>query len=452
MFVRVLSPTLFFATVLLGGCGRLTPGPSAATLTAAGQGRPTATAYRASAGTVQHIVIIFQENRTPDNLFQGLPGADIASSGLNSSGQVVPLQPIPLKVPYDISHTHSSFVRMYDGGKMDGADREFTACHGPCPYQHPMYGYVPASDDQPYLDLAAQYAFADRMFQTNQGGSFPAHQYIIAGTSEPRDGSSLLAAENPLPFGTGAGCTAPANATVAMINAKGNESTSMYPCFEHPALMDLLDQAGISWKYYANKPNGIWTGPNAIRHLRQGPDWQNVDLTTTDVLGDISNNRLAQVSWVIPKPVFSDHAGSTDGSGPSWVAQIVNAIGQSQYWNTTTIFITWDDWGGWYDHVAPPTIYNSYELGFRVPLIVVSPYAKGHYVSHVTHEFGSILKYTEETFGLPSLGYTDLRADDLADCFNYQNAPARFKPIRAPYSAAYFLKNAHEGVDAPEDY
>jgi phospholipase C len=132
------------------------------------------------------------------------------------------------------------------------------------------------------------------------------------------------------------------------------------------------------------------------------------------------------------------------------VAAIVNAIGTSKYWKDTAIFITWDDWGGWYDHVAPP-IYNSYEYGFRVPLIVVSPWARSHYVSHETHDFGSILRFIEQTFELPSLGFADLRADDLSDCFDFERKPVQFKTIRAPKSASYFLHNKIAPTDADDD-
>ena len=114
----------------------------------------------------------------------------------------------------------------------------------------------------------------------------------------------------------------------------------------------------------------------------------------------------------------SDHAGGTDGSGPSWVASVVNAVGESQYWNDTVVFVVWDDWAGWYDHVRPP-MYNSYELGFRVPLIVISRYAKKGFVSHRLYEFGSILKFIEVHFALGSLGTTDARSDDLSDFFDY---------------------------------
>ena len=131
------------------------------------------------------------------------------------------------------------------------------------------------------------------------------------------------------------------------------------------------------------------------------------------MLSDIANGQLAQVSWVIPDGAESDDAASHNGTGPAWVASIVNAIGSSPYWANTAIIITCNDRAGWYDHVAP-SIYDLGRDGFRVPLIIVSPYTKQGYVSHVTHDFGSILKFIEEVFKLPSLGYADARADDFS--------------------------------------
>lgn len=110
------------------------------------------------------------------------------------------------------------------------------------------------------------------------------------------------------------------------------------------------------------------------------------------------------MSWVIPDGGASDHPDNPTDTGPSWVAAIVNAIGQSSYWADTAIIVTWDDWGGWYDHVAPmPGIRDSYEYGLRVPLIVISPYTKPAYISHVNHDFGSILKSVETVFLLGRL-------------------------------------------------
>ena len=298
------------------------------------------------------------------------------------------------------------------------------------------------------------------MFQTNQGPSFPAHQFIISGTSAPTATSKMFASENPFrqsgppdksTFST-SGCASPAGITVNLIDPSGNESRQQFACFEHPTLPDLLDSANINWRYYSvgDGWNALWNGPAAIRHLRFGRDWAKVVSMNTQTLTDIAKGQLPAVSWVIPSGQASDYPLVTDGSGPSWVAAIVNAIGRSPYWADTAIFITWDDWGGWYDHVVPP-IYSSYEDGFRVPLIVVSPYAKLHYVSHETHDFGSLLRFIEKNFNLPSLGYADLRADDLSDCFDLNQVPLKFQTIVAPLKAQYFLDDQTLPTDPDND-
>jgi phospholipase C len=432
-----------------------------------------------SSQKIQHVVVIFQENRTPDNLFHDTTliarGADIASSGLNSQGQQIPLAQMSIVTDYDLSHSHGAFLAMYDNGKMDGADKIPVYCQPNavgCPPANPQFGYVNPAEVAPYFQLAEQFTFSDRMFQTNQGPSFPAHQFIISGTSAPTappdSNSVLFAAENP---SGGAGCAAASSAHVNLIDPSGLESQSMYPCFEHPTLTDLLNAKGISWRYYTPSAGSIWTGPNAIQHICgpdlpppngmvcTGADWtNNVILNQTQVLTDIANGQLPAVSWVIPNGKESDHAGATDGTGPSWVASIVNAIGSSSYWSHTAIFITWDDWGGWYDHVAPPQVLVNcsqwgcgYVYGFRVPLIVVSPYAKPAYISHVNHDFGSILKFVEVTFGLPSLGYADAPADNLSDCFDFNQTPIAFHAVAARYNASYFLNDKSPPTDPDDD-
>ena len=253
---------------------------------------------------------------------------------------------------------------------MDGADQVAVECASPdtnCPPPNPQFKYVKPTDVQPYFALAEQYAFADRMFQTNEGPSFPAHQFLFSGTSAPSAGSNLFAAENPVNTAD-TGCTAPPGQTVPLIDPSGAESSRSYPCYEHATLSDLLDSKQISWRYYTPVAGFIWTAPNAIQHLCQAqsvdgkskctaPAWTNhVVLNQTQILTDIAAQHLPQVSWVIPNGLESDHAAYNDGSGPSWVAQVVNAIGNSPYWPNTTILITWDDWGGWYDHVPPPQV------------------------------------------------------------------------------------------------
>jgi len=453
--------------------------------------------------TIKHIIVIVQENRTPDNLFQDpvliSRGADIKSQGTNSHGDTITLRPTSLTQNYDLSHKHSAFLAQYNNGKMDGADlvpvfcppgtvncpcSKYATQHGmACPLRDPQFYYVDPAEVQPYFTLAETYTFGDNMFQNNQGPSFPAHQYVISGTSSmgtnaPGGDANLFIAEN-LPVGISvdisAGCAAASTLLVALIDITNpdpstNESQSAYPCAEHPTLMDLLDKNNIKWKYYAPGAGSIWTAPNAIQHLCgpnatpphatacQSADWtQNViQPNNTKILADISSGHLASVSWVIPTGQASDHNISTDGSGPSWVASIVNAIGKSQYWQNTAIIVTWDDWGGWYDHVAPSLIMNnSYEQGFRVPLIVISPYAKAGYISKVHHDFGSILKFIETTFGLPSIDpngtYADSRADDLSDCFDFSQKPLTFQAVAAPLNADYFLNNKEPALDPDDD-
>jgi phospholipase C len=433
-----------------------------------------------AAAVIQHVVVIFQENRTPDNLFQDSVlvgrGADIAQQGMNSSGQTITLAPIDLGTVgsnpqnYDLSHAHSAFVFMYDGGKMDGADKIACSPLASCnEHTNPQFMYVMQSDVAPYFALAEQYTFGDRMFQTNQGPSFPAHQFIYGGTSAPTESSPLFAAENP--SGASSGCISVPNTTVSMIDAAGSESAQppQYPCFEHQTLSDLLDAKTVTWRYYTPSVGSVFTAPGAIRHICKpaavsgtltctGPEWSgSVVIPQTQVLTDIANGDLAQVSWVIPDGTYSDHPLSNDGSGPSWVASIVNAVGNSPYWANTAILITWDDWGGWYDHVAPKVINDGvswgsgYVYGFRVPLIVVSAYAKAKYISHTTHDFGSILKYIETTFSLNSLGYADAYADDLSDCFNMTESPISFQTIPAPIGPRQFLERKGPAVDPDDD-
>jgi phospholipase C len=458
---RSVLPMLVVVLIL---CGVLLLG-----MNGCGGGSATSARSAPPSNPIQHIVIIFQENRTPDNLFQDpvliKNGADIASSGVNSLGQTIPLIPGPLANSYDLGHGHPDFVSMYDNGKMDGADK--IPCVPSCP-ANAQFMFVQQQDVQPYFAMAEQYTFGDRMFQTNQGPSFPAHQFIIAGTSAPTATSTSFAAENP--DLDPVGCVAAPTNSVAIIDAQGNETSREYPCFEHPTLIDELDAKGISWRYYTPSlgiADSIWSGPNAIKHLCQpqtvngtltctGSDWANVSIAKAKVLADIANNQLPQVSWVIPNGQYSDHALSNDGSGPSWVAAVVNAIGNSSYWFNTAIIITWDDWGGWFDHVPPKVINDGtswgsgYVYGFRVPVIVVSPFARAGFVSHNTHDFGSILKLIEETFGLSSLGYADSRADDFSDCFDFSQSPIKFQTIPAPLGPGAFINDTRPPV-APDD-
>ena len=379
-------------------------------------------------GLIKHVVFIVQENRSFDNVFNGFPGADTVQSGTTHSGTPIPLVQQSFANGTDYGHFHTSFTAALDGGRMDGFDLEgeYGIVNGI--YQQTKanstgpYGYLPQADVQPYWKLAQTYTLADRMFESNSGPSFPAHQYLIAGQSADTD---------EVPLGEW-GCDAAPATTVNVLEPNGAETPGVFPCFDYTTLADEMDAKNVSWRYYAPSygTNGyVWSAFDAVRQIRFGSDWTSKVISPeTTVLTDVSAGTLASVTWVVPSQTNSDHPLGQSNTGPQWVASVVNAIGASPDWNSTAIFVLWDDWGGFYDHVVPPSV-DFMGLGFRVPLIVISPYAKRGYVSHVTHEFGSLLKFTEGAFRLPSLGTRDAVSDNLSDCFDFSQSPAPFQAL-----------------------
>jgi phospholipase C len=189
-------------------------------------------------GKVQHIVVIMQENRSFDNLFNGFPGADTVQMG-NLHGKIIPLIPVPLESQVGPDHSHVGFWHDWDGGKMDGFDFNYKSHHHRPRFP---YSYVPRSETVPLWTLASEYTLGDRMFQSNSGPSFVAHQYMIAGQS----GNT---SENP--NGYPWGCDSAPEVTVALIGPNGTDLPGVFPCLEYQTIADVLDARGITWRYYA---------------------------------------------------------------------------------------------------------------------------------------------------------------------------------------------------------
>jgi hypothetical protein len=505
--------------------------------------------------TFDHIVVIVQENRTPDNLFGSAPaslqcngqddfepGVDIQDWGYNNgtSHQCFASHPLgPDSCNPD--HSHGGFNNMWDNGHLDSCGLNTNCPNLGC------YAFVQKSDVQQYFDIATNYGFANYMFQTNEGPSFPAHQFLFSGTSgptgtPPNNYYNWFAAENPPQYfvnHTDTGCSSPDSQgnldIVNGINPGGTENsmwydppplTYSYPCYDHPTLINLLESfpppITPAWKYYGPEEGSIWSAPTAINKIcgavRQGPcpnfkptgkyygnvSFENTKtFSTAPIFDDIDACNLAAVSWVIPDMKWSDHPGSGDnqGLGPDYVANLLDYIGESHctnpndgksYWNSTAIFIVWDDWGGWYDHVAPFKMGGQtngwgegYTYGFRVPLLVVSAYTGmlnpgGTYSGYVSgntitqggevfpyiHDFGSILAFIENNFFGPSqIGqinpqYTfadafapDYRAQPLniplADFFGL-TTPRPYTPITVHHPVSYFTNNP-AGPQGPGD-
>jgi phospholipase C len=515
-----------------------------------------------------HIVIIIQENRTPDDLFGGDPIApaatcggfngftpfiDLANGGPNNYSGIVGcsfLTEVPDLNTGGGTHSNQSWQGQWDNGAMDGACNPNTDkgahCGGTNP-PNPPYVYVQQSVVQPYFDIANNYGWANYMFQTNEGPSFPAHQFLFGGTSAPvwpsLEYANYFVADNP---GSASGCPK-SNGNLDWVDPTG-DPTFMYPtpnslmanpfeCYDRNTMVTTQngptgavtprsDKSGsaITWKYYAQSAGTIWDAPEADPQtcygLYQAPmgnppcsgaEYNHVVFpgttngTYAPIFNDIATCNLSKITWVTPDGVWSDHPGDLGqkkmgypGLGPSWVADIVDAIGQSSinsagacdYWSVepTAIFIVWDDWGGFYDHVPPPFVARGtdtscvnhngsswgcgYVYGFRVPFLVVSPYTKAGTVSgplaaaakfpppyppppQWTHDFGSILNFTEQNFYPPSsrqiapapYSYADGNTFDttymgqtvvpLWEFFN-SSTILPFTTISAPHPATYF--------------
>ncbi len=420
---------------------------------------PSGQAVPRTHSPIQHVVLIVQENRTFNDFFAKFPGADGTTSGRIAAdptcgipkAKTIALRESGLLTefhgkPQDLVHSYAGYQTARDGGKMDGFDKIANgAKQQECTFP---YQYTNPSQIQPYWDMAQQYALAEHMFTTQGSSSFTAHQDLIAGDTVIRPNEATI----DLPSCAGPsciwGCDAPTGTVTDLItyNDTFEGGKGPYPCYSYPTLRNLLDAKSVSWRYYVPQMcckvyGKLLSAFDAIKAVRDGKEWTDGHISSpeTNIFSDVKNGALQSVSWVIPEENASDHPGTSSDTGPSWVASIVNAIGESSYWNSTAVVIVWDDWGGLYDNLNPAQLgYGG--LGFRVPAIVVSPYAKPGYISKTHYEFGSILKYIEENWALGSLKRTDARAASLIDCFNYSQKPIAFKPIASQYSQEYFLR------------
>ena len=394
------------AIVFLAGCGESQP-----SLGAPGTLRLPQTAGRPDTKrAIENLIVVIQEDRSFDNLFAGYPNADAPMKGLTSTGKYVRLRPITLKRA-SCSRGDRSFQTIYDNGKMDGWNL-LDPNHPLCPYTR-----AERSETQPYWSLAKHFVLADRMFESTHFGDFADSIYLAAGTTKIDSRTFAVGPPTNFPWG----CDAPAGTETPLLKNGHVEIGGPFPCFtQFPSMANLLDKAHVSWKFYFDgvDENTPFNPFDAISYVRTGRDWKrNMSAPTTNIFSDLSQGHLPALSWVLSPLADSDAPGN--GGGPEWVKSILRATQQSRYWKHAAIVVIWNfsDDGNFYDNVAPPQL-DVMGLGFRVPMIVASPYAKRGYVSHTQYEFGSILKFIEENWNLGSLGATDRRANSIGDVFD----------------------------------
>ncbi len=414
---------------------------------------------------IQHLIFIVQENHSFDNYFGTFPGANgivagtslpletndttlgyVQSYHLNPTTPVsivgdelppgvsdpddLPMQATDSTSPYhltdqstdNLSHAAAVAREAWDNGKMDG----FVQAEG----NTLTMGYYNGSDIPYYWDYAKQYVLDDSFFSSEMGPSLPNHLYIASGTDGPVNSTASWVSngdvtENP-----------------PKTDLPGGDFLVDWPgvSLSWATLAQELTAANVTWNWYDGNVDPLaatfWDPLPLFSYFQDNPDQLTAHVKNTQVfVDDVNNGSLPAVSWIMPgawqpptmPAVFagqsvSEHPPARPDCGMDYVSYLINQVMASPYWQSTAIVLTWDDYGGFYDHVAPPQIDSS-GLGFRVPTIVISPWAKHGYIDHTQYEFSSMLALAEHTFNVPSLHTRDAISNDMNDSFDFNQSP-----------------------------
>jgi phospholipase C len=384
---------------------------------------------------IKHIVFLIKENRSFDHMFGLFPGADGATEGQTCDGSTVPLRRAKSNL-IGPGHSFINGLTAVNGGAMN--------CFDKLPFGAELESYVQyhREDIPNYWSLAQHYLLADKFFSSTYGPTGIEHIFTVAAQTD-----RFVDHERETPpgqFGTGMPreyCEDPAEwmysfpklddeetqqtfgdeyaaEKIAAVQGRFIERTA---CTNVPVLPDELAAAGISWRYYLGS-NAYVKTPKLIRHWRYGPEWAGV---TSDerFATDVAAGNLPAVSWLVPDTRESEHPGGGGMcQGENWTVRMLNMLQRSPEWDSTAVVLTWDDFGGFYDHVPPPHV-DIYGMGPRVPMLLISPWARGGTISHRTMEFSSVLKLIETMWGLPPLTERDRQASDMLDLFDFSQQP-----------------------------
>jgi phospholipase C len=373
---------------------------------------------------IKHVVIIVKENHTFDNYFGSFPGADGISSIQLSSGTITPPH-APDKTPRDLCHAHSCALQDLSGDweGVSGATQNG---------DNLAFAQYSETDIPNYWQYARHFTLGDEFFANVLGPSFPGHTFVLAAQVGWATGNPDTQVTHPY-----WGCDQDASTRVQVENAYTGTFDNVFPCFKIPSVPDVLP-AGVDWKFYGSNfyllPE-IWSMFDAVDSVRNGPTWSTNVVNANTFDSDVANGTLPAVSFLVNQDLDDEHpniGGVCDGE--NWTVGHINALMQSDYWKDTAIIFTMDDFGGWYDHVTPPRRYGMdptnmpYGLGFRLPLIVISPYSKQG-IFHEVAEQASIPRFIERVFGSTQTLHDldpaaqDAQANDLLGAFDFTQTP-----------------------------
>ncbi|MGH2813110.1 MAG: phospholipase C [Actinomycetota bacterium] len=386
---------------------------------------------------IKHIVFIVKENRTFDNYFARYPGAEGTRTGKTSDGRTVELTVAPDVQKPDLGHSFLDGLTVINGGKMNGFDKILNG--------ESLAGYSSFTrKGMPnYWAYADEFVLNDHHFSSMYGPTFPEHLYTVGGQAADVVG-------NKLQTNTAGGYCDDAGETVYRfikmtkkeqrevmraeervdLGRVGDFWEEVRACFDFEVIQDQLDERGISWHYYADE--GSWMNALlAIKHMRFSKHWGRDITPEEQFMEDIQSKNLDEVTWVVPGPGVNEHPGGPSVCmGENWTVEHINAIMRSKYWKNTLIFITWDDFGGFYDHVPPPHD-DHMGLGPRAPFLAISPWVKQGFIDKTVTEPSSVLALIEEIYDLDCLTHRDCNASNLLQMFDFEqtNAPKERKLI-----------------------
>jgi phospholipase C len=391
---------------------------------------PRSTKIQQAREKVEHIVFLIKENRTFDHMFGRFPGADGVTFGYRCDGSRIPLTRAVDHAP-GADHSFPGGLVAVNGGRMN--------CFDEIRQGEDLRAYTQYREDQipNYWAYARRFVLADRFFSSIYGPTGVEHLWTFAGQSN-RFVDHVR--EEQVASGDREYCDDPEELAWRFRRLSAHEEDIAYeleeepdivelarrfwieawPCFDVKVLPDLLEERGISWRYYKGKNR--WIDPlRWIKHVRFGPMWQK-QVPVEDFVKDLRAGDLPAVSWLVPNHHDSEHPPLSMCNGENWTVEVLNELMRSPEWESTVVILTWDDFGGFYDHVPPPHV-DLYGFGPRVPAIFISPFAKPGYVEHRVLEFSSVLKLIEVIHDLPSLGPRDRRANHMLDAFDFEQEP-----------------------------
>jgi phospholipase C len=335
---------------------------------------------------VHTTVIVLQENHTFHNYFGTYPGVDgtagrsICLPDAPGSARCVAPSHFPSRSPPSLKHDWATAHAAYNAGKMDA----FVYAEG----DPGTMGFFDRGDLPHYWAAADQYTLCDRYFTSVMSESAPNHLHLVAGTAGGLENNQVPAS---LPF---------------------------------PPVFQSLDGAGVSWKVY-----GFTKWYERFAYVQSHPAARSRFAGPTEFAKDLAAGQLPEVAWIVGAPGGSEHPPQDVGVGSGSVAaDIVNPLGASPYWAGLALFVTWDDYGGFYDHVGPPAV-DAYGYGFRVPCLVISPFARAGHIDSTVYDHCSILRFIENRYGLSPLAARDAAAVDLSAAFDFTQPARSFIPI-----------------------